>query len=230
MEAYQAPGRREAVIICPGFFQSHTTPTFRRLSQALAEHYDVLAMDFRGHGLSSGLYTFSANEAEDLAAVLALARPQYTAIHLLGFSLGGAIAINTARQHPEGIHSLVAVSAPCVFEEIEFKWWTADAMRTGVQGLEAGVGCRPGNVLIKKERPLDHVHELAPLPLLFLHGTRDVIVGIEHSRRLHAAAQPPKHLAVISGGGHAEALFRDDPQGFLRLVLGWFRGEAAASR
>ena len=60
VEHYHAPGREAAVIICPGFFQSKETGTFQRLSLALAAHWDVLAMDFRGHGRSTGLYTFSA--------------------------------------------------------------------------------------------------------------------------------------------------------------------------
>lgn len=64
-------GRREtAVIICPGFFQSKDTPTFRRMAEALATGQDVIAMDFRGHGRSDGFYTFSAYEGMDLAAVL----------------------------------------------------------------------------------------------------------------------------------------------------------------
>lgn len=115
-------GRHETVVlICPGFFQSKETTTFRRLTQSLAEGRDVLAMDFRGHGRSEGFYTFSAQEGKDLEAVLHWARERYTRIGIIGFSLGGAIAINTLSSHPEQIMSLIVVSAPAVFEEIEFK-------------------------------------------------------------------------------------------------------------
>ncbi len=211
-----------AVTICPGFFQSKDTPTFQQISRAVAEKYNVLAMDFRGHGRSTGLYTFSAREGADLEAVLAFARKQHQRIGILAFSLGGAIAINTIRKQPEAVQSLVAVSAPAAFKDIEFKWWTADAMRTGARGLEAGAGCRPGNLLLAKERPVDNIKQLQPLPVLFIHGTADIIVGIEHSRRLFAAASEPKRLDVIEGGGHAEALFPDDPQRFNRVVQAWF--------
>lgn len=222
VDCYRQAGRTTAVIICPGFFQSKDTATFQRMSQAFAGEYDVLAMDFRGHGRSTGLYTFSAREGADLEAVLAFARERYQRLGLLGFSMGGAIAINTIRRHQEAVQSLIAVSAPCAFDEIEFKWWTVEAMRTGARGLEAGAGCRPGNLLLAKEKPIDAIQPLTSIPKLFIHGTHDAIVDVEHSRRLHAAAPEPKRLEMIESGGHAEALFRDGPQRFTRIVHEWF--------
>jgi len=221
-DLYSYVNHEMAVVICPGFFQSKDTPTFTRLAHALVAQRDVLAMDFRGHGRSGGLYTFSALEGADLEAVLDFARARYQRIGILAFSMGAAIAINTVSQHQDAVQSLIAVSAPCAFEEIEFKWWTPEAMRTGLQGLEAGAGCRPGSLFLKKERPIDHIQHLAPMPSLFVHGTHDVIVGVEHSRRLYAAAREPKHLELIEGGSHAEALFRDDPSRFAQLVNAWF--------
>ena len=217
-------GQREAVvIICPGFFQSKETPTFRRIAEALAIEQDVVAMDFRGHGRSDGFYTFLAYEGQDLEAVLRWVGARYARIGIIGFSLGGAIAINTASRHPEKIRSLIAVSAPASFEEIEFHWWTPEAMRAGIQGLEPGVGCRPGSLFLAKDRPLERVAGLSDTSVLFMHGTGDPIVGEGHSRRLYAAAKEPKRLEIIEGGGHAQTLFRDDPEGFLRLVNDWFR-------
>jgi pimeloyl-ACP methyl ester carboxylesterase len=179
-------------------------------------------MDFRGHGRSSGLYTFSAQEGADLDAVLDWARARYARIGVLGFSLGAAIAINTLSRNRDRIRSLIVVSAPCAFEEIEFRWWTPEAMRRGLLGLEWGAGCRPGNPWLKKERPIERVPALSPIPILLIHGTRDVIVDVEHSRRLYAAAQEPKQLEIVEGGSHAEALFRDDSTRFNRLVNAWF--------
>ncbi len=216
------PGQETVLIICPGFFKSKETPTFQRMARALAVDRDVLCMDFRGHGRSGGLYTFSAREGADLEVVLAWARERYARIGILGFSLGGAIAINTLSSHRERVCSMMTVGAPCDFKDIEFKWWTPEAIRTGLQGLECGAGCRPGSIFLKKERPLDHIAALHPLPICFVHGDRDATVGVQHSRRLYAAACQPKRLEIIHGGGHAEALFRDDPQGFIRLVNSWF--------
>ena len=146
---------------------------------------------------------------------------RYAGLGVLGFSMGAAIAINTLARSRGKVQSLAAVSGPASFEQVEFKWWTPEAMRTGLDGLEPGAGCRPGSVWLKKERPLDHVARLSPMPVLFVHGTRDAIVGVEHSRRLYAAASEPKRLEIIEGGSHAEALFRDDPEGFMRVVSEW---------
>ena len=222
LDAYRTGTHQAAVLLCPGFFQSKDTPTFQRMAHAISGDWDVLSMDFRGHGRSSGVYTFSARESADLAVVLAWIRRHYARVGIVGFSMGGAVTINTVAQHAEGIRSVIAVSAPCRFEDIDAKWWTPQALRTGLQGLEPGAGCRPGNVLLKKPRPLEHVPRVSPIPLLLVHGTRDAIVGLEHSRRLYAAAGQPKRLEIIEGGSHAEALFRDDPQRFSGLLREWF--------
>lgn len=222
VDLYHQAAHRTAIIVCPGFFQSKDTPTFQRLCQALAEAHDVVSLDFRGHGRSSGLYTFSAQEGADLEAVLAWTAARYPRIGVLGFSLGAAIAINTISRQADRVSSLIAVSGPSTFEEIEFKFWTPEAMRTGLQGFEFGAGCRPGNLFLKKERPIETIRCLDGLPKLFIHGTRDVIVGVDHSRRLYATAPEPKRLAIIEGGSHAEALFRDEPERFTRLLMAWF--------
>ncbi len=223
VDLYQHGTHDTAIIICPGFFQSKDTATFQRLSRALAQEYDVLAMDFRGHGRSGGLYTFSAREDADLEAVLAWARVRYARIGMLSFSLGAAITVNTLSRNAQGISSIILVSGSSSFEQIEFKFWTPEAMRPGMTGLEAGSGCRPGNLLLKKAKPVEHIAKLTPIPVFMIHGTRDVIVGVAHSHRLYAAAAEPKRLQIINGGSHAEALFRDDPQGFLALIQPWYR-------
>ena len=223
VDVYGTQTHTTAIIICPGFFQSKDTATFQRMSATLARTSDVIAMDFRGHGRSGGLFTFSALEGMDLEAVLRWVQPRYERIGMLGFSLGGATTINAVSRHPDRVVSVIAVSAPATFEEIEFQWWTPEAMRTGIRGLEPGAGCRPGNLFLKKERPIEHVRNLSPIPILFIHGTRDVIVGVQHSHRLYAAANEPKRLEIIEGGSHAEALFRDDPQRFSDLVNTWYQ-------
>lgn len=218
---YHTDGHQAAVIVCPGFFQSKDTATFRAISRALAKEHDVLAMDFRGHGRSSGLYTFSAREHADLAAVLAWARPRYRRLAIVGFSMGAAIAVNTVSRDPAQIQSLVLVSAPAAFHDIEFQFWTPEAIRTGLRGMEWGAGCRPGSLWLAKERPVDHIATLSPRPVLLLHGTNDPIVSFHHSERLFRAAAHPKRLELIPRGGHAEELYRQDPSGFIKQVSGW---------
>ena len=221
-ELYRELGGDALLIICPGFFQSKETPTFRRLAAILSRDCDTACMDFRGHGRSSGGFTFSAREQQDLNAVLDWAGQRYARIGLMGFSLGAATSINVASRR-KGIRGLVAVSVPTAFEKIEFRFWTPQAIRTGLRGMERGAGFRPGNPLSKKERPIDRVKKIAPVPFLFIHGTADRTVLHRHSEHLYRAAGEPKKLVLIKGGGHAEELFRREPQRFLPPVRDWLR-------
>jgi fermentation-respiration switch protein FrsA (DUF1100 family) len=40
------------------------------------------------------------------------------------------------------------------------------------------------------------------IPVLFIHGTKDVLVPPEMSRRLYEKTSAPKRLTFIRGGGH----------------------------
>lgn len=218
---YANGGVDRAVIICPGFFKGKDARIFRRLAEMLLEVCDVLCMEFRGHGRSGGLYTFSAREGADLDAVLAWAGSRYGHLALMGFSLGGAIAINTASRRPGRVRSLITVGAPAAFERIEARFWTPRAIAAGIRGLGPGSGCRPGNLFLRKERPLDSVGRFERLPVLFIHGTEDPIVSVRHSQQLYEAAPEPKRLLLVRGGGHAESLIREQPEAFRAAVQGW---------
>ncbi len=226
-DLYSLPDRDNLLVICPGFFQSKETAAFRQLSRDLSTHQDVICMDFRGHGRSGGLYTFSAKEGSDLEAVLDWARERYSAIHLMGFSLGAAIAINTAARSPEAIQTLIAVSAPSAFEKIEYRFWTPDAVLTGIRTYGPGVGCRPGPLWLKKQRPADSIRKIKSTPVLLLHGTRDPIVSHRHSERLFQAAGEPKRLELIEGGGHAEELYRYHSARLLGIVNDWIHTDTS---
>ena len=217
-DLYTQPKQEAVLLICPGFFQSKETAIFRRLSQDLAQNQDVICMDFRGHGRSGGLYTFSAKEGMDLEAVLEWAQQRYSRISLLGFSMGAAIVLNTASQFPKSIESVIAVSGPSSFEEIEYKVWDPEMIKAGIRAWDPHMGCRPGSPFLKKERPSDAIRKLSPTPVLLIHGTSDLIVSHSHSQRLYEAASEPKQLEIIEGAGHAEEIYRQYPEKFLQLI------------
>jgi len=221
-DCYRKPQRDTAIVICPGFFQSKQTPTFRHLSRAIAQDFDVICMDFRGHGRSGGFFTFSAREQADLDAVLRWARRRYRRVGILGFSLGAATAVNLS-SHQGGVQALVAVSAPAAFEDIDFKFWSPEAIRTGMRGLEPGAGCRPGSPWLRKERPIENVGNIPGIPILLIHGTEDPIVSHSHGERLYQVAREPKSLVLIESGGHAEELYRQYPDRFLLLIRDWLK-------
>src|SRR3989338_8018385 len=99
------------IIIAPGFFQSKETSTFKKIVREFENNFDVIAMDFRGHGKSGGLYTFSALEKEDLKVVVDYAREHYKKVGVLGFSYGGSTAIIEEAEY-KNIDSIVCVGSP----------------------------------------------------------------------------------------------------------------------
>ncbi len=209
-----------AIVIAPGFFQSKITPTFTRIAHDLEKNFDVISMDFRGHGKSDGLYTFSALEKEDLKAVIDYARERYKKVGVLGFSYGGSIAIIEQAEF-KNIDSIVCVSSPMDSEKIEFKWWTIDAIKLGMKGLEPGAGVRPGNPFLHKIKPLDVISSISA-PIYFIHATNDPTVSAKHSESLYGKAQQPKKIKIFEKGTHAEEIYRQFSKPFIEEIENWF--------
>ena len=123
-------GRDKVVIIAHGFFNSKEAILLKALGRELSGSYDVIIMDFRGHGSSPGLFYWTTKEYLDLQAVLDHAAKKYKDIGVIGFSLGAATSIITASQ-TDKIKSLIAVSAPADFQKIEYHFWELDIEKIG---------------------------------------------------------------------------------------------------
>jgi fermentation-respiration switch protein FrsA (DUF1100 family) len=63
--------------------------------------------------------------------------------------------------------------------------------------------------------PERHVADIAPRPVLVVHGDADEVVPYPHAERLFAAAREPKELVRIPGGRHQ---LRRDPRAVDALV------------
>ena len=77
---------------------------------ALAEHHQVIAVDLQGHGRTADIdrpidLRFMADDIAALIAHLGLDRPD-----LVGYSLGGGVALHTAAKHPGMVGRLVIAS------------------------------------------------------------------------------------------------------------------------
>ena len=216
-----AAGRDRVVIVCPGFLQHKDAPRFIEMAELLSRQFDVLTMDFRGHGDSGGRFTFGAHEPEDLHAVLMIAQQRWPRIGVMGFSLGASTAIIELARHHEA-HSLIAVAAPTAFEAIENRWWMPSSLVTAWHNSGQWWRFRPGSLWLPKASSQEAIGHLAPTPTLFLHGTDDCIVHPRHSERLFAEARDPKRLEWFEGGAHAEDLFRQFPDRFTALMMHWF--------
>jgi pimeloyl-ACP methyl ester carboxylesterase len=219
-------GFSKVVIVAHGFYNNKDTVLFRGIADAFSKEYDVIMFDFRGHGKSGDVFTWTAHEQKDLRAIIAYAKENhYAKIGVIGFSFGAAIALIEASFHQD-IDSMIAVSAPADLESINCHFWEKEMrkdlmLNCGIKGH--GKGVRPGNLFLQKIRPRDIVDKISPMPVLFLHGEKDWLIKPSHSRRLFERAKPPKALAIIKDGGHAERMFDVFPDQFMKICLDRFR-------
>jgi pimeloyl-ACP methyl ester carboxylesterase len=215
---------RRVVILAHGFYNNKDVLLFREIATALSKYYDVVAFDFRGHGQSTGVFSWTSREMADIQAVMAYVRTySYDAIGMIGFSLGAAMALIAAAAMPD-IASVIAVSAPYDFWHIDYRFWEPGMLKDlqlnlGYKGR--GKRVLPGNPWDKKVAPLLIVDKIAPRPVCFVHGSKDWLIHMRHSQKLFAQAKDPRRLEIIDGGGHAEKLYDESPE----LLINLFRNQ-----
>lgn len=216
-------GRKQVIVVAPGFFNSKDAELLLKLKDALISSYDVIMFDFRGHGASSGLFTWTAKEGLDLEVVLDYANKYYPQIGLIGFSLGGAISIAVLAK---GIHvdSFICISAPSPFWKIDYNFWRLNLENDILYNLgkgRFGKGVRPGPFWLRKPKTINLAGKIK-CPVLYIHGDRDWVVGEAHSQRLYDKTRSTRGLRIIKNGSHAEYLLRKNYQEVTALIDEWF--------
>jgi pimeloyl-ACP methyl ester carboxylesterase len=225
--------RPELLVIAPGFWRVRRGREILFLATHFARAgYAVAALDFRGHGESEGAYTFGASEPLDLAAViqeLAGCDRRFSRFSLLGFSLGGSIAIATLADFPElPCRALALVSSPTVAAAVRPKpWRTGAARQVSIRQILRMPRMAP-RALFFPGTPASAAIAGLTMPKLIVTMERDWLVDPSHGSELaRAAAAPVEHVHLeVPGGLHADALVRYRPLRAVRLLDRWFRRNA----
>jgi len=111
---YEVQGERQEgavpVVLLHGSMQAGTV--FSPLSSVLAGSRPVIVVDFQAHGRTSDIDRPMRLEtlADDIAALLA--HLDMPLADVLGYSMGGGVALRLAIQHPRLIRKLVVVGFP----------------------------------------------------------------------------------------------------------------------
>lgn len=192
--------------------------------------FDVLLFDFRGRGrsapasISMGFY-----EAADLSAALDWieGRVPGARIGLLGFSMGGVVAILGGAD--ERVRAIVADSVFGSQREVIEHAAARDTLRFFRGWVPGGAFLpamewwhrRSGKPGFDDIAPARAVPALAGKPMLFIHGTRDHWIPVEHARRLVEAAPASSESWVVEGALHCGAYFLDRP-GYCTRVATFF--------
>lgn len=159
----------------------------------------VYLLEYPGYGGRSGSPTEASLTNAALAAFDTIAGNNR--IHLLGESLGCAVAAQVARHRPEGVGGLVLVSP---FNRL------ADVASYHYPWL-------PVRGLVKDRWESDAALREFPGPLAIIAAERDSIVPARFAQRLHDGYPGRKRLHVIPGEDHNFFVF-DQP---------WFRAAVA---
>ncbi|MHB8155643.1 MAG: alpha/beta hydrolase [Candidatus Omnitrophota bacterium] len=218
-------GGLAVIIIAHGYYNSKQCVVLQQLAQALGGEYDIFMFDFRGHGQSSGLFTWTSREGNDLRAALDFIAPQYTKIGLIAFSMGASISISVLA-NDKRVDSFICVSAPSNMSKIDYWVWALDWKGDLVYTLldpkgRTGKGVRPGPFWLVKKKPINNVGKITT-PIMFIHGSRDWVIRPWHSEALYQRARGMKKKVFIKNGPHAEYLMRDYPEQFVAEVKNWF--------
>ncbi len=108
--AYQIHGSGRPLVLLHGGFGS--VEMFGPNVAALAAGRQVIGVDLQSHGRTPAVDRPMRFEtmADDIAELIA--HLGHERADVMGFSLGGAVALRTAFQHPAAVNRLVVVSAP----------------------------------------------------------------------------------------------------------------------
>jgi uncharacterized protein len=178
------------------------------LGQALVRRgFSVLLFDYRGYGLSAGT---AADETDlyldgEAAFDFIMNEKRAERIVLYGQSLGTAIATETA----------VRKSASALILESGFSSASSLAS-TALPWL-------PRFLHIVARNRFESAQKLRSvgIPVLVSHGDPDPVIPLEEGRVLFAAANEPKKLLIVPGGGHnvfgsAGTTYLDRVEDFIR--------------
>jgi pimeloyl-ACP methyl ester carboxylesterase len=164
--------------------------------------FDVIAYDSRAHGESDGdICTYGFFEKQDLSRVLDSLAPE--PVVLMGTSLGGAVALQTAAADVR----VSAVVAAEVFSDLRTVaaeraplFLTSGAIDQAFRIAEERGAFRAEAV--SSERAARRIQ----VPVLLIHGAADVDTLPDHSRRVFAALPGKKRLILVPGAAHNESL------------------------
>lgn len=168
--------------------------------------FSVLVFDYRGYGLSEGDFPNESQVYQDSQAAWNYLRDERQIppeqIVIYGESLGGAIALDLANQHPEAGGLIIQSSFTTMAE---------------VVGHRRLLQLFPINwLLTERFDSLSKVRSLQ-VPVLFLHGSDDSVVPPEMSQQLYEAAPEPKQLFMISGADHVR-IYQPGEQSYLKAI------------
>ncbi|WP_202319610.1 alpha/beta hydrolase [Archaeoglobus neptunius] len=159
-----------------------------------------LVFDFSGTGLSDGTFSLKL-WVEDLINI----SHEFEKVSVLGYSMGGAVAVRAAVEM-ENLEKLVIAASPCCTELFDEKVLRMIYENARMKNLLRGAGSYENfkNLFLREFteiEPKNWIGEVGEEKLI-VHGRRDDIVPFENGLKLYDAAKEPKAFFEIEEGDH----------------------------
>lgn len=217
---------RSAVVIVHGFpsgpaGMAGATASMPELADRIADEMGMVAFApcLRGIAESEGDYSIGG-WVDDLRAAIdhVKASTRVSGVWLAGFGSGGAVALAQATRD-DSVRGVATMACAADFDD-----WVSNPRRLVEHAREVGAITRaqfPPNLdqwarEFREVRASTHAANLAPRPLLVMHGTEDEQVP-PLDARIIADAHHAAELRFVSGAGHR---LRFDPRA-MAVLLGW---------
>jgi len=222
-----------AVCVCHGIPAKQPVPGdsgYPLLAEKICRQgFAVLMFNFRGTGDSGGNFDI-LGWTRDLAVVIdyliALPEIDRSRLSLLGFSGGAAVAVYQAAQDRR-MSAIVTCACPA-----EFTFFTEVNDPQSIVDHFHDIGVMrdrdfPHSVPewlngFRLISPIKYIAEIAPRPILLVHGSQDETVEVSHAYGLYHQAKEPKQMVIVDGAGHN--LRQNDSA--MALVIDWLKSHA----
>jgi acylglycerol lipase len=249
-----------AVMVLAHGLAEHSSRYEELASRLTAQGLAIVALDHVGHGQSPGvralIESFDGLVA-DVTQCIRAARARHPGrpLHLLGHSLGGAVALLAALDHPELVDGLV-LSAPAVGVDPGIsalrlmlgRLLSVLAPSVGILTLPAAAisrdpvtvrtyendplvyrGAIPARTVVELLGAMQRIRQRAPelrVPTLVLHGTADALVPLEFARPVYERLGSPDLTIKLYEGCYHE-LFNEPERERVYADLGaWLEAHA----
>lgn len=187
--------------------------------------------DFGEPADPSGQYRYGVTEREDLAAAVEYAKNEGASdVILYGYSTGAAISMAYAIRQPIGTISAMIFDSPNLDLE-EAVDYGGSQEKLPVLGMTLPPTLTPIAKFFTSLRSdvnwrsFDYIDRSSALssPVLIFHGTDDLTIPIDSSRRFAELRSDLVRFEIVEGAGHVES-YNVDPASYEQAVLDFLAG------